>query len=226
MLDTRHSISTPEGIAVEVTPAGPVVRLYAFMIDLLIRGAVFLALLIPLSMLEKTGVGILLIIMFALEWFYPVFYEVLYAGATPGKKAMGLKVLHDDATPVGWSASLIRNLLRGVDILPGTYAFGLVSVLLHKDFKRLGDIVAGTIVVHTEPTRHRAIELEAAAQPPEYPLTLPEQQAVLGFAERHKRLTEERSDELARLSGALVAKGDDPSGKLLAIAAWITGRRT
>ena len=100
--------------------------------------------------LAGLGQGLMLLGFFLLEWFYPVFFE-LRSGATPGKRAMGLRVVHDDGTPVGAVASVIRNLLRVADFLPLFYAAGLVSCLVDRDFRRLGDLAAGTLVVHSEP---------------------------------------------------------------------------
>ena len=225
MLDTRRAIDTPEGIAIEIATAGPVVRFYAWLIDLFIRGLIYLALAMGLSFLGKLGWGIGLILLFLIEWFYPVLFEVLYAGATPGKKAMGLCVVHDDATPVGWHASVVRNLLRSIDFLPGTYAFGIISMLLNRDFKRLGDLVAGTLVVHIQTPSHNIDPLTQKPQPPAQPLTTEEQQAILNWAQRQGSLTIERSEELARLTSPLVNDKGSAMPELLGVASWIAGRR-
>lgn len=225
MLDSRHRIETPEGITLEIRPAGPVARFYAWAIDLLIRGAFYLVIVVALSSLGKMGWGIAMILLFVTEWFYPVLFEVLREGATPGKRALGLKVLHDDASPVDWNSSVIRNLLRSIDILPGSYAFGLISMLLNRDFKRLGDIVAGTLVVYED----SRIPLNAATSKtsiaPHFPLGLEEQQAILSFADRHPGITADRSDELAQLTGPLIDNKANPTQQLLSIAAWIRGER-
>ena len=152
-----------------------------------------MALSFVLSLLGKFGWGLLLVGLFLIEWFYPVLFEVYRHGATPGKRAMGLCVVNDDGTPVNWSASMIRNLLRFVDFLPFLYGFGLVSILLTRDFKRLGDIAAGTRVVDPE-TRKQAVTVPVLqAQPPQFPLTLEEQRAVINFAERSHELSPARS---------------------------------
>jgi uncharacterized RDD family membrane protein YckC len=116
-VDTLRRFETPEGIEIELRLAGPVPRAGAFAIDLLIRFGLYLVLL-PLAGLAGVGVGLILLALFLLEWFYPVFFE-LRSGATPGKRAVGLVVVHADGTPVGPSASLLRNLLRALDFLPG-----------------------------------------------------------------------------------------------------------
>src|SRR5438874_1705011 len=72
-------------------------------------------------------------------------------GATPGKKAMGLQVVMDSGLPVTPAASLVRNLMRAADFMPAGYAFGFACMLLRADFKRIGDLAAGTLVVYAKP---------------------------------------------------------------------------
>ena len=90
----------------------------------------------------------MLILFFALEWLYPVAFELSRWGATPGKRVMGLKVVMDSGLPITPAASFTRNLLRVADFLPMLYGFALASMLIRKDFKRLGDIAAATLVVY------------------------------------------------------------------------------
>src|SRR5207302_4482234 len=139
-------------------------------------------------------------VFFLGEWFYPVFFEVTRGGATPGKKAMGLVVLEDDGTPVGLTASVIRNLLRFADFLPLAYGFGLASMLATRDFKRLGDLAAGTVVVHRETPAVSSAVPAARPLPPSASLTLDEQHAVVVFAERLPTWTLQRASELASLA--------------------------
>lgn len=91
---------------------------------------------------------------FFLEWLYPVVFEVYSNGATPGKKLCNIQVLHDDGTPIGWGASFSRNTLRFIDFLPFFYACGLLTMWLNQDSKRLGDLLAGTVVVYRMTTRY------------------------------------------------------------------------
>ena len=129
-----------------------------------------------------------------------------------------------------------RNLLRGADFMPFLFAFGLLSMLLRRDFKRLGDIVAGTVVVHAEQVRLAGALPEAEPLAPRIPLTRPQQVAVLHLAGRARRLTSERLDELATLAeNALPPPDYAPGGKspapirpgprLLAVAQWLMGQR-
>ncbi len=219
-IDTLRRLETPEGIEILLRLAGPVPRAAAFSIDLLIRVGAYLVLL-PLAALAGVGLGLLLLALFVLEWLYPVFFE-LRSGATPGKRAMGLTVVHADGTPVGPAASLLRNLLRAVDFLPVLYGVGLTAMLVDQDFRRLGDLAAGTLVVHREDAglppslpAHRPLA-------PPAPLGLEAQQAILAFAERSGELSAARRTELAALSGLAAAGDRDPAGALLGIANWIS----
>ena len=226
MLDTYRAIETPEGVELRLCVAGPVVRSLAWGIDLLIRSGIYIALASALSQLGKFGLGLMLVSLFLIEWFYPVLFEVYRHGATPGKRRMGLCVTHDDGTPVGWSASMIRNLLRYVDFLPFLYGFGLVSMLLHPDFKRLGDIAAGTRVVYRE-TKKNAVPIPAVpAQPPPFSLALDEQRAVINFAERSNTLSPERSEELASIVFSNIRKQPNRAvNQLHATASWLMGKK-
>ena len=207
-LDTLRLHETPEGVDLALRVAGPAPRALALLIDVAIR--LFLYLLLgPLLALAGVGVGLALLGAFALEWLYPVAFEVL-SGATPGKRALGLKVVHDDGTPIGLPASLIRNLLRVVDFLPLFYGLGLVSTLLDRDFRRLGDLAAGSLVVHAGARRTGAASpARAEPHPPPPGLTATEQQSLLAFCERAPRLSPGRRAELAE---TLLAGLAPPSG--------------
>lgn len=223
-LDTRRNIETPEGVTINLRLSGPVARMLAWMIDTLIRVGIYIVLAMVLLGKGDLGKGLFLILVFVVEWFYPVLFEMFHQGRTPGKRALGIRVVHDDGTPVGWAASVVRNLLRFVDWLPVFYVLGFVSMILSSEFRRLGDIVAGTLVVYVDEQRsHEAIPV-VEPLPPRYPLQGDEAQAVVGFAERLPQFSAERADELARSSGALVADDASPSRTLLGIARWIVGR--
>jgi len=218
MLDTLRRVPTPEGIELTLRLAGPVPRAYAFVVDLLIRGVILLVLVQILVFLGRSGWGLMAIAYFLLEWFYPVLFELLWGGATPGKRAFNLMVVNDNGTPVTVGASITRNLLRAVDFMPAFWAFGLLSMLFTRDFKRLGDLAAGTVVVYRDKVRSRAALPEVPPRAPSYPLSLAERRAVLNFAERYSLLTEERADEVAAHAGPLVEKNPSPANAILAIA--------
>ena len=225
MLDTTRVIETPEGVELSLQVAGPVPRALAWTIDFLLRLTVYLVLLIALGRTGKLGVGMLALVTFIMEWWYPVFFETLYRGQTPGKRMMGLRVLHDNGTPVGVSASVVRNLLRAVDFMPLFYALGLLAMFLDRDFRRLGDMAAGTIVVHTEDTQKTKVLSDAEAILPPALLNREERRALLDFAERVPQLSQARSAELADLLTPLTGVEGEPAVHVLqGYAAWIAGR--
>ncbi len=229
MLDTVHRIETPEGVDLDLRVAGPAVRFVAWGIDLLVRFLIGGAIAVPLAVFGNFGMGMFLIVMFLLEWFYPVLFEVLSHGATPGKKALRLQVVHQDGTPVGWLSSILRNLLRAADFLPVVYGFGLASMIATRSFQRLGDLAAGTLVVYRDELRGAILMPSVMPRPAPLPLKLAEQRAVIAFGQRAPTLPPARTQELASLAAPLVAaepaRPADPVQHLYAIAAWLVGRR-
>jgi uncharacterized RDD family membrane protein YckC len=225
MIDTLCAVETPEGVELAFSPAGPVPRALAWIVDAGIRCALYLALASALHGLGRVGLGLTLLVLFLLEWFYPVAFEVLDGGQTPGKKLLGLRVLRADGAPVGWSRSTVRSLLAFADFLPFGFAAGLTAMLLGRRCQRLGDLAAGTLVVHVEPLQaHQAAQGGAEALAPPFPLTLPEQRAIMGFAERAPGLTQERARELADLLEPLTgARGDEGVRRLNAMARSLRG---
>ncbi len=235
-LDTTLLAETPEGIAIVLRPAGPVPRALAYLLDEVIRTVALMILVTGLRNVPGFGVGMGLIAWFGLQWLYPIVFELLPGSATPGKRALGLQVLMDSGLPVTPSAAVARNLLRVADFLPGAFAFGLLSMLLRRDFKRLGDIVAGTLVVHARQLQLAGALPEAAPLAPRVALTRAQQVALLQLAGRARRLTPERVDELALLAElALPAVDFAPAGtspppirpgpRLLGVAQWLMGQR-
>ncbi len=207
-------------------PAGPMVRALAWLIDFLFRIMALLSIVFAFAASGALGVGIMLLAWFLLEWFYPVLFEVLRNGATPGKALFGIKAVHDDGTPIGWRASVLRNLLRAVDFLPVLYGFGLIAVLSNRQFKRLGDLVAGTLVVYRdEPQRLRQLPT-VDPHPPPVALTVDEQAALVSYAERVPHMPPQRVLELADVAAELSEQtGDDGVKRLLEMAVWSVGRR-
>jgi uncharacterized RDD family membrane protein YckC len=231
-LDTRYTAETPEGIALAMRPAGVVARFYAYLVDFLIRLAIFLALSKALDSLGAAGVGLLLITYFLLEWFYPVLFELLPGHATPGKRVLGLMVVMDSGLPVTPAGSLVRNFLRAVDFLPAAYALGFVTMLCRADFKRLGDLAAGTLVVyrqdHGSSLQLRESLPEAPALAPRRPLSSSEQAAIIDWASRSQRLTPSRTEELASLAQTILPANRRPAeatAALMGVAQWLLGRR-
>jgi uncharacterized membrane protein SpoIIM required for sporulation/uncharacterized RDD family membrane protein YckC len=158
-------IETPELVVVSYTIAGLGSRVYAALIDLviciifLIGAVTALVAVVPkparpgasanaANMSTAWAFAILVLVQFALLWGYYLLFEALRDGQTPGKRVLGLRAVRDGGFPVGFSASAVRNLMRLIDLQPGfTYLVGIGSIALSKSGKRLGDMVAGTLVV-------------------------------------------------------------------------------
>ena len=222
-LDTDVAIETPEHIVFHYRLAGPARRAIGHMLDLLLcYGAVALLALIVLlaaaggslaagdvSAAAKAGIGVVLVALFAAQWVYFVVFEAVY-GRSPGKIALGLRVLTTSGRPIGWRAAALRNLLRAADLLPIGYVVGLVSMALSSRFQRLGDLVAGTMVVVPEKAAAAtALELAPPAEPSELAslpehvaLDADERAAIELFLRRRHALGTAREHELASMIAA------------------------
>lgn len=223
--DTIRRYETPEGILLQLKPAGPVARACAWAIDTAVKSVIYVSVAIISPFLGGIGGAVMLIGFFLLEWFFPVIFEIT-SGATPGKKAMGLVVVHDNGTPVSVSASLIRNLLRVADFLPLLYGIGLLSMLANRNFQRLGDMVAGTLVVYRERDKINIAIPTVTPKPPPVPLSVDELRTLIAFAERSHQLSEERRIELANQLAELTGKqGEAAVTELYAYANWLTRGR-
>ncbi|MEJ0035425.1 MAG: RDD family protein [Gammaproteobacteria bacterium] len=230
-LDTVVTAETPEGILLELRPAGLSPRFFAFLIDWLIRLVALYAVGMVIGIAGMTGIAAaaLTILWFLLEWFYPVVFELSRSGSTPGKRVFGLRVVMDNGLPITPGASLTRNLLRVADFLPALFGFAIVSMLLRKDCKRLGDIAAATLVIHdTRPAPKIELnQVEPIA--PVRPLSPDDQAAVIALAARAPTLTAERLDELAALaapiSGDAGRSGPEVTRRVLGVAMYLLGRR-
>ena len=229
MLDTVVTTETPEGIILELRPAGLAVRYYAFLIDWCIRLAVIIAAAFASAALGGVGAALWIILLFAIEWFYPVLFELSLSGASPGKRLFGLKVVMESGLPVTAAASMTRNLLRVADFLPFGYAFGVICLLVRPDGKRLGDLAAGTLVVHERRREPKVFLDDVAPLAPHRLLAPREQAALIALAARASTLTPARLNELAALaapvSGDSRRASDDLTRRVLGVAQWALGRR-
>jgi len=215
-IDTRIEVLTPENIAFAYRLAGPFRRLPAYLIDIAVRTAFVILLFLILTFvfglagLAGLGVGLSLVVWFALEWFYGGLFETFWNGQTPGKRLLGLRVLSIDGEPVNGFQAVLRNVLRSVDAMPAvflvpTYHVGLLAAGGNRRFQRLGDLAAGTMVVVEEPNHTAGVvrveEPESLALMDEIPssfvagrsLTL----ALSTYVERRNHLSPARRGEIA-----------------------------
>ena len=150
----RLTIATPEGVDLELTLAGVGSRFTSVLVDYVIQ----LVILVALGFVLGLGAGVTpdsggfltatwLLLAFVIFIGYDIAFEVLASGRTPGKRMNGLRVVRENGGPVTFPASAVRNILRLIDLLPGTYLVGITAILVSARNQRLGDIAAGTLVV-------------------------------------------------------------------------------
>jgi uncharacterized RDD family membrane protein YckC len=235
------TIVTPENVEIRYELAGIGSRAQAAMVDGLIQLLVLVIVVYVVGTLSGLGLklpsglspwlaGAAIILLFGFFWGYSIFFETRWSGQTPGKRWLRLRVIKDGGYPIDFRAAMIRNLMRYVDWLPSFYAVGLISIFFSRDYKRLGDFVAGTLVVQeararTEGRRgRRGKGVDEPSQPrapvPPPPLTsqgLPpfevarvtraEYQAVRHYLDRRTSLPEPTRDRLAqKLAAPLSAR--------------------
>ncbi len=160
----RLDIDTPEQISLELPLAGIGSRFLALTLDSLIQFGILIVLIIfgwfvSMSYAQFSGAAdkffsetigtiVLILVPFCLYWGYFAFFEILWQGRTPGKRIAGIRVIHQSGRPMTAIECIGRNLLRAIDIQPGIYAVGLICMMCNKQNRRIGDFIAGTIVVH------------------------------------------------------------------------------
>jgi uncharacterized RDD family membrane protein YckC len=167
--EDRLTIATPEGVTLELTLAGLGSRFVGALIDGLVLAVTYLGILL-LSYLLSLVLGedspvifaVLAVLVFLLIFGYDVCFEVFNSGRTVGKLAAGLRVVRIDGGPVNFRTSFVRNVLRLVDWLPGVPVVGIISILATRRNQRVGDLVAGTLVVR-EPRVPRKARTPAPA---------------------------------------------------------------
>lgn len=208
-LDTTVLVETPEGVEIELRPAGLFARGMALLIDEMIRMVAIVAVSLVFGLTGLFGGAVIILVAFATYWLYGILFEVLAGGQTPGKRSQGLMVVHDDGSPVRLPASTIRNLLLAADYLPGFYSGGAIALLITGN-RRIGDLVAGTLVVYVDKPVQNASKnasadrgsnqpLNQVAKPMPFPMTADEQTDFVEFLERESELSDERRQELASI---------------------------
>ena len=159
----KLTIDTPEQTALEYPIAGLGSRFIAILADTAIQVilaflVIIVAGIVGIGMAAFGGLGpqwvvaIVVVLLFLLNSGYFALFEIFWNGQSPGKRYTQVRVIKDDGRPIGAYEAIVRNALRLVDMLPAMYGVGLVSIFLSGQSKRLGDFVAGTVVVH-EKTR-------------------------------------------------------------------------
>jgi uncharacterized RDD family membrane protein YckC len=156
VLDPRTHIETPENVRLTYHLAGPGSRAGAYLLDLALRWFIltglimFLGLAFPFIGISGLPIGMYLIGLFLVEWGYGCLFEGLWNGLTPGKRAFNLRVVKTEGYPIGFYEAILRNFLRVADILPLLYGVGFITTLCNRRMQRIGDLVAGTMVIREQ----------------------------------------------------------------------------
>ena len=164
----KLTIDTPEQVHLEFVLAGIGSRFMAAFLDTLIQAALYLVLfLVGLALAVSSGrvfsdspkwvLAIVIFIAFTINWGYYALFEIFWKGQTPGKRWAGIRVIKDSGRPISAFEAISRNLVRVVDWLPSLYGVGVVTMLLNAKHRRLGDYVAGTLVVHESSDRESSL---------------------------------------------------------------------
>ncbi len=206
-LDNKLFIKLPEGVSVNLLPAGIAIRTCAYLYDFAIRLALMLILSLCFKFLGTAGEGLILISFFLISWGYYIIFEAK-TGTTPGKKKFHLQVIQDNGLPASLSQIITRNLLRPADAFPFAYCLGIFTMAFNKHFKRIGDWASGTMVVHVKVANKEYDFTEQQAYVPQFQLSTEEQQVVIAFAERAPELSEPRQAELANILQKQLAEKD------------------
>ena len=222
LLDTVTLFRTPEQAAYRYRVAGPLVRSLAFLIDalvvvvLLVVGWLLLAMVGMVTGLGGLAVGLAFGLTFLLLWLAGAIVEWRWRGRTPGKALLGLRTVTSEGLPPGLAATTLRTLLRYADALP-TVAMAAVTMVCSRDFRRLGDLAAGTLVVHDgEDPAARRTSLTAAPSERALEATLPAEvgllvdppalRAIATYLARRRDFHEARRMELASHLAAPLAR--------------------
>ncbi len=233
-LDTRVEIVTPENIAFHYRVAGPFRRLPAYLLDCLLRALFMLAigfgLFFTFGSLGAGGVavGIIAVTWFVLSWFYGGLFETFWNGQTPGKYLLHLRVLTVDGEPIAAWQAVLRNILRAADALPlvalpgmdprhsylPLYMFGFFACLATRRYQRLGDLVAGTMVVVEQrdllggvvPVADREVIDLAGRLPATCHVDRSLARTLAAYAGRRRFFSSARREEMTRPLGELLAQ--------------------
>ena len=157
-LTERLKIETPEQIALEFPVAGIGSRFLALAIDTLLQFVLYVVVFVGFFFVGRAGlfqtfagpyaVAGIVLSLFCVYWGYFAFFEIIWKGQTPGKRMAGIRVIKESGRPINAYEAIGRNLMRAIDVLPAMYAVGITCMMLNRYSRRLGDYVAGTVVVH------------------------------------------------------------------------------
>lgn len=205
MADLKLDVTTPERVAIDLPIAGIGYRVLAYLVDVLALLSVSLVLYFAYSFIGPSAVElyqdaprvlkvIALVAGFVVLWVYWTAMEVFWNGQTLGKRVMHIRVVRKDGSPVTAFESAVRNLLRVVDFMPACYPVGVVTMLIDAQHRRIGDLVAGTLLIRDE-----RIGLEKYAEAaPASALSTQNVELVTGYLARFDTLDAAAREALGR----------------------------
>jgi uncharacterized RDD family membrane protein YckC len=212
----KLTIDTPEQVHLEFVLAGVGSRFMAALLDTLIQVLLYAVILaIGLAFVfagrifsdsPKWVVAIVIFAFFIINWGYYALFEIFWQGQTPGKRWAGIRVIKDSGRPINVFESISRNLVRVVDWFPVLYGVGVVTMLLNAKHRRLGDFVAGTLVVHETSDRESSLFFNTSGSsefvlPQAAQLSLQEAELIETFLARRLDIP----PEVRRLNGERIA---------------------
>ncbi len=159
--DEQLKIDTPEQITLELPVAGIGSRFLAVAVDTVLQAVLLVAGFFALTLglarrfgpLRLVGPAAAILLVFCVYWGYFALFEIAWSGQTPGKRIVGIRVIHESGRPIAAYEAIGRNVLRVIDFLPSFYGVGLIVMMLNRYSRRIGDFVAGTLVVYDASSR-------------------------------------------------------------------------
>lgn len=224
----QHVVETPENIFFGYEVAGLGSRFLAILIDSLLQATLYLMLVIGISAFGASNlarnlppgtedwlIALVLLVLFMIQFGYFFFFEIILNGQSPGKRAVGLRVVKENGYPLSVLDAIIRNLVRVIDFFPFGYGVGVIVMFFNRRAKRLGDFAAGTVVVKLR-DQIKLSDLETPRAPtvalPDVPglarLKESDIELIESFLQRRMQLT--NADALAQtLRQTTLARADD-----------------
>ncbi len=224
MASAEYSVLTPERVSLQYDIAGVGSRGAAALVDGVIQSVALLVAVVAVSAGSVAGnaflsfgrgagaatlvLALVMLALFAIANGYFMLFEILWNGQTPGKRMLGIRVIRENGYPMRPIDAVIRNLVRMVNWLPGAYGIGVVTMLLNKRSKRLGDFASGTIVVREGARGGAAASFRpGAAEPTSVRLSNADATLVRDFLVRRATMDPHaRATLAARLSAVLVQR--------------------
>jgi uncharacterized RDD family membrane protein YckC len=223
------TITTPEHVPIRLEPAGAGSRFLAILIDSFIVSAISTFFFAIIVFFLPTGIALAIYVTFnfVLTWGWHLFFEVRKQGRTPGKRALKIRVIDARGLPVSLYQSLVRNITRVLDFAPAFYGIGAIAMMSSPTRRRLGDIIADTLVVRdTQPLayrgqlanerRHNSLRTPRVLRLARHRINLDERELLLALCMRADRMTPEARYDVMEAVAAVYRKKldlDDPENE-------------